>query len=213
MAKKQVAKPVEASRDALLARFKDYPAIDILSRRFNDPNDPGSVPILLKDEDRDACVNTDHQNRIRPAATTCHLCKKPVRLWYVRFINTTQEGRWAQIRAKGYVPVETTELNDLEDVADLVKSGNDRYVRRGDRGQEILVKMPLELYIEIKKRQRDLRKKNSLSSKKLQSDLAEAAGEQLGDEAGQTLHDGGIKVESLRATRSTLAEEVEALVE
>jgi hypothetical protein len=35
---------------AIAARFKDFPALDVLTRRFNNPNDPGSLPILLKDE-------------------------------------------------------------------------------------------------------------------------------------------------------------------
>lgn len=201
MAKKQAPKAVAPNADALLERFKDFPAIDIISRRFNDPNDPGSMPILLHDEDRNACVNSDHQNKIRAGATTCHLCKRPVRLWYVRFINTSQENRWSQIRAKGYVPVLVSELYDEQDVSDLVKSGNDKYVRRGDRGQEILVKMPLELYMEIKKRQREMRKKDSLSARKVRRDLAEAAGRELGDEAGQTIHEGGIQVESFKSSR------------
>lgn len=206
-------KPVAANPNAILERFKDFPAIDIIARRFSDPNDPGSLPILLADEDRQSCVNSDHQNRLRPGATVCHLCKKPARVWYVRFTNTSQENRWSQIRTKGYVPVEIKELKDEQDVADLVKSGTDKYVRRGDRGQEILVKMPLELYNEIKRLQREKRRVDSKSMKKLRGELAEAAGRELGSEAGDVIHDGGIKVESFKASRSTLAEEAEAMAD
>lgn len=191
----------------ILERFKDYPAIDVISRRFNNPNDPGSLPILLKDESADACVNTDHQLVLRPGATQCQKCQRPARKWYVRFGNTGQEGRWAQLRAKGYMPVDVGELMDSQDVADLVKGAGDSYVRRGDRGQEVLVKMPLELYLAVKRLQREQRDARMTSKASLTADLSEAAGHELGDEAGQTIHDGGIQVESLTRSRTTLHEE------
>jgi hypothetical protein len=43
-----------------------------LTRRFNNPNDPGSLPILLKDENPAACVNSEHMNRLKAGATHCH---------------------------------------------------------------------------------------------------------------------------------------------
>lgn len=202
--------PLPATPAGLLERFKDFPAIDVIERRLLDPNDPGSLPILLQDEADQCCVNSDHQNKLRAGATTCHLCHKPTRRWYVRFCNTSQEGRWAQIRAKGYVPVELRELKDEQDVADLVKNkeaSGSVYVRRGDRGQEVLVKMPLELYNEIKRRQRATRASALSSRAKMQDDLAESAGRELGDEAGQMIHDGEIRVESMKRSRTTLAEE------
>jgi hypothetical protein len=196
---------------ALMARFKDYPAIDVIERRFTNPNDPGSLPILLKGEPSDACVNSDHQNRIRENAATCHLCRKPVRQWTVRWVNTLIEGRWGQIRSKGYVPVEIHELKDAHDVSDLVRQKEDEgkvFVRRGDRGAEVLCKMPLELYIYLKRAQREIQRTRNNSKKAMQSDLAEAAGAELGDEAGQTIHDGGISVESMTRSRRTLEDEL-----
>lgn len=202
----------------LLERFKDYPAIDVISRRFNDPNDPGSLPILLKDEQANACVNTDHQHKMKPGAEVCDArlpsgvkCGKPARVWYVRWINTAWEGRWAQIKAKGYVPVEITELKDEQDVADLIKLKTDgkTYVRRGDNGKEILCKMPLELFHYVKRQQRDARNARNNSKRAMVEDLSEAAGAELGDEAGQTIHAGGIRVESMRRSHSTLADEAQ----
>src|SRR5438094_3352983 len=193
----------------LLERFKDFPGIDVISRRFQNPNDPGSLPILLKDEDPNVCTSSDHQHQLRSGATTCHQCRKPARKWYVRYFNLTQEGRHAQMRAKGFIPVEISDLQDADDVADLFRSDKDRYVRRGDRGQELLAKMPLELWNEIKRRQRDQRMADSIDARKLRDDLAEAAGTELGDEAGQDIYDGGIKVERVRLERSTLGAEAE----
>lgn len=201
---------IPVDKEALLERFKDYAAIDVISRRFTDPNDPGSLPILLKDESRDACVNSDHQNKLRPAATVCHLCKKPARKWYVRWINTQWEGRWSAIKSKGYEPVEVSQLTDEQDVADLVKQKETEgkvYVRRGDRGHEILCRMPLELFNYIKRAQRETLKARGNSKRQQQDDLAEAAGAELGDEAGQTFHDGGVRIESMKRERVSLEDE------
>jgi hypothetical protein len=205
--------PVSATPEALLERFKDYPSIDIIERRFNDPNDPGSLPILLADESANACVNSDHQYKLKPGASTCHLCKRPARKWHVRYVNTQWEGRWANVKAKGYIAVEVKDLKDEQDIADLVRQKEATgavFVRRGDRGQEILCKMPLELHNYIKTRQREVRNADMRSVAKVKESLAEAAGKDLGDEAGQTIHDGGIMVESMKHSRTTVAEEAEA---
>lgn len=196
--------------EALLERFKDYPAIDLIGRQLNAPGDPGTLPILLRDEDRDACTNTDHQWTLTPGATKCHACGKPVRKWHVRTINTGIEGRWASVKTRGYVPVDIAELYDREDVGDLVEGTADSYARRGDTGREVLVKRPLELHLAIKRREWEKRNESMRSKKQIRQTLAEAAGVALGDEAGQTIHDGGIKVESMKQTRSTLGAEFEA---
>lgn len=205
--KRAVKIPAPADPDAMLAKFKDYPAIDVITRRFNDPNDPGSMPILLKEEASDSCHNSDHQNKLPAGAPTCRICKKPARQWHVRYFNLAQEGRNAQMRAKGYLPVEIKDLKDADDVSDLYRSDKDTYVRRGDRGQEMLGKIPLELHNEIKRRQRAMLAAQLDSPRALQSDLAESAGRELGDEAGQSIHDGAIKVESMTRSRTTLEEE------
>lgn len=214
-APKQVRALPVVNKAVLLERFKGYPAIDVLERRMLDPNDPGSLPILLSDESPDACVNSDHQFRMKEAATTCHLCKKPTRKWMVRWVNTGIEGRWGQIKSKGYIRVEVDELKDSNDVSDLVRQKEDGgamsgkvFVRRGDRGGEILCKMPLEVYNYLKRAQRESLKTRSNSKKALREDLAESAGAALGDEAGQTIHDGGISIESMTRTRRPLDEEL-----
>lgn len=204
------AAAIGTTPEALLEKFKDYPAIDLIGRQLNAPGDPGSLPILLRDEDRDACTNTDHQWNLKPGAVTCHACGKPVRKWQVRTINTAIEGRWATIKTRGYVPVDIKELYDREDVGDLVEGTADSYARRGDSGREILVKRPLELHLAIKRKEWEKRNEGLQSKKKIRESLAEAAGAAMGDEAGQTIHDGGIKVESMKRTRSTISQEFEA---
>jgi hypothetical protein len=209
--KTRVQPLTQTTKAALIERFKDFPGIDVIERRFENPNDPGSLPILLKGEDAGVCINSDHQNKLRENSTDCHICHKPVREWYVRWVNTGIEGRWGQIRSKGYVPVEVSELKDAQDVSDLVKMKEDEgkiYVRRGDRGAEILCKMPLALYIYLKRAQRETQKVRNNSKKAMADDLAEIAGGELGDEAGQMIHDGGISVESMKRTRRSLEDEM-----
>lgn len=191
----------------LLERFKDFPAIDAISRRFENPNDPGSLPILLKDEDPHSCVNSEHQNRLRSGATTCHLCRRPVRKYQVRWFNLSQEGRKGQMRSKGYMGVRVSELSDADDVSDMYRSKEDEYVRRGDNGKELLGKMPLEIYMEIKRRQQEERSKRASSKRHLLSDLAESAGRELGSEAGDMIHDGEITVESMSRSKGNMRDE------
>ncbi len=194
----------------LRERFKDFPAIDVAVRRFSDPNDPGSLPILLKDEPDGCCLNTDHQRRLKAGATRCHLCKLPARIWHIHTCNTAIEGRWAVMKSKGYVPVLVSELKDAEDVSDLFRQAEDNgevYVRRGDRGKEITMKQPLEIYNYIKRLQADQRKQQMSSKKALNDELAERAGAELGDEAGTMIHRGGISVDTMTRSRTTLAEE------
>lgn len=194
----------------LLERFKEYPAIDLIGRQLAAPGDPGTLPILLRDEDRDACTNSDHQWNLKPGASKCHMCGKPARKWHVRTINTGIEGRWASIKARGYIPVEIAELRDREDVGDLVEGTADSYARRGDTGREVLVKRPLELHLAIKRTEWEKRNEGMRSKKKLRESLAEAAGAEMGDEAGQTIFEGGIRVESLSQSKTTLGAEFTA---
>jgi len=195
--------------ESLLERFKDFPAIKVIARRFSNPNDPGSLPILLADESPDACVNSEHQNRIVNGKATCTLCRpsRPVRRWFVYWVNTSREGRWASMKEKGYVPVEVSDLQDPEDVSDRVKNPADNYVRRGDSGKEVLMKMPLELWLYIKRQQQEMRTARFGSKKQVQADLSELAGREFGDEAGQTIYQGGIQIESMRRVRSTIGDE------
>lgn len=212
MARPTTQKPVPTTKDALHEALEGFPAINIIERRLLDPNDPGSVPILLKGEPPDACTSTDHQRLVEPKMTKCPVqkCGKPVRKWHVHYCNTNIENRWSTMKSKGYVPVMLDQLLDQEDVSDLVKQKEDNgqvWVRRGDRGKEILMCQPLVAYNAIKERQHQLRAAKNRNPKALRDELAEAAGQELGDEAGTFIHRGGIQVESMRTVQSTIGEE------
>jgi len=174
---------------SLLEKYKDFPGIRVLERRFEHPDLPSTLPIRLQGE-------PDY-------ADDPHGTK---RIWYVRWINGAIDGRFSQVTdGLGYVAVRVDELQNPQAVAGLHNAG-DGLVRRGDRGVEVLVKMPLELYNEIKRRQQERRERRSKNAKLVKQDLAESAGQSLGDEAGEFVS-GGLSVE-VRQRRTTLEDEL-----
>jgi hypothetical protein len=175
----------------LLAKYKNFPGIKVLSRRLENPDLPGSLPIRLKDEPD---YLRDPQGKKR--------------IWYLRWINAAENGRWATVTdAMGYVPVQRDELQNAEAITGLSES-KDGIVRRGDKGQEVLVKMPLELYTAIKARQQEQRKRRARNVKAVREDIAQAAGMSLGSQAGDFIHD-DLSVEVKRTGRSTIEKELE----
>lgn len=182
----------DAGLDAdLLAKYKDFPGIKVLSRRLENPDLPGSLPIRLKDEPD---YLRDPQGKKRT--------------WYLRWINAAENGRWATVTdAMGYVPVYRDELQNPDAVTGLSES-KDGVVRRGDKGQEVLVKMPLELYTAIKARQQEARKRRARNAKAIREDIANAAGASIGSQAGDFMHD-DLSVEVKRTGRSTIEQELE----
>lgn len=210
--------PVDMTEESLREAFKDFPAVELLTRRFTNAGDPGSLPVLLKDEDPDSCINSEHQHHVKPNQTHCTVkdkatgkrCGKPVRKWFVYWVNTAKQGRWSQITAKAYVAVEVKELRDEMDVADLVKkeeAGARVVVRRGDRGQEVLCKQPLAAWNIIKNTRRADAKARMQSAAARRNARAEALGRKFGDEAGEFAYQGGIREESFKRERTTLGEE------
>ena len=204
------AAPVDMTPDSLKEAFGSFPTYELLTRRISDPRDPGSLPILLKDEDPNSCINSEHINSVRPNQTHCKICRKPVRKWFVYWGNTDKEGRWSSLMARGYVPVEVKQLRDEMDVADLVKTVDDQsrvLVRRGDRGKEVLCHVPLVAWLLTKAQARENAKLRSQSATARRDARAEALGRKFGDEAGEYAHHGGIREESFKTERTTLGEE------
>lgn len=193
MSRKASAAAVAAPSKSLLDKYKDFPGIAVVERRLESPDAPGSIAIRLKDE---PTYLEDPQGKKRR--------------WYLRWVNAGQEGRYAQVvDGMGYVPVRASELQNRDAVTGMYQGKDDDadpVVRRGDRGQEVLAKMPLELYNAVKRKQQELRQRRATNAKRVKADLADSAGRQLGDEAGQTVHD-EFSVE-LRQRRTTLGDEL-----
>lgn len=194
MARKQTKEAGTAST-SLLEKYKNFEGIRAIERRLQNPeHDPGTVAIRLNDE---------------PDFVADPLGAR--RVWYLRWVNSAEEGRWSVVTdVKGYVPVRMSELRSPEAITGLHKvadDGRDPIVRRGDRGQEVLVKMPLELYTYVKQQQEAARKRRARNAKLVKEDLANVAGQSLGSEAGDMIHDEfSVSVKAARTT--TLQDEL-----
>ena len=187
-------KETTTPKASILEKYKDFEGIGVIERRMTHPELPGSLPIRLKGEP--SHVQDPHGKK---------------RAWCLRWINGTIDGRTSMITdSYGYVPVKWEELQNPQAVSGL-SANTDGIVRRGDKGQEWLAKMPLDLYNEIKSRQRSAREKRTRNAKMVKEDLANAAGGQLGAEAGDTVHD-DFNVTVKRHARTTMGEELDAEV-
>jgi hypothetical protein len=163
----------------LAEQFADFPRIDVLNRRLEDPELPGSLPIRLKDEPSMAVDPTGARRR-----------------WYLRWINTALPQRFhTATQAMGYVPVTWDELDSPDMIADRYEGA--REVRRGDRGVEVLVKIPLPAYEYLKReqqRRRDARSKPAAVREELRqgaADAAQADPERFGVSADEAAHIAG----------------------
>ena len=135
------------------------PRVSVLERRLQNPFGEGSSAIILKEEG-----------------------------WTTHVINTKlRAGRYHDVvRNKGWVPVDPTDLEgDAETFGFDVKDGK---VVRGERGEEVLVKMPTEDYRAIQMA-KDAKNRAAVSPKRLKADVLTATAAEHGSEAADYLHD------------------------
>lgn len=159
----------KATPDQLESEVK-IPTVSVLERRLLDPFATSSTPIRLKDKSMT-----------------------------VRWVNSAIEGRYHRARhEQGWEPVRVEELEDKEDIADLAESP-DGIVRRGERGKEVLMKMPAEVYERIQMRKAEVRQQRSRSSSRQKEELVNAAADRYGPEAGEYL-DRHVKGEVIEST-------------
>ena len=160
-------KKVIVDRTPLAEAFADFPTIDILERRLENPALPSSVPIRLVDE---PSVDLDPHGRKRK--------------WYLRWINTAMPQRFHTVSSvMGYVPVTWDELTDKNQIADRFE-GTANEVRRGDRGQDLLMKIPYAYYVRIKQKQQAIQAKRD-SPTSIKDQLQQEAALRLGPDAGE----------------------------
>lgn len=163
---------MDAELDALKAEFPDYPLIDVFERRVVDGKDASSE-LRLKDE---APLSEDPRGERRK--------------WQLRWFNFGKEGRAQQATNEGYVKVRWDDLQDREAVVSDDKS--DGYVRKGNKGLEVLHKMPLKLFL-YKKRRDALNRAGLLTSEsRMRDHMANSVAAQVGgggaDQAGSFVH-------------------------
>ena len=136
---------MDAELDELKAEFADYPLIQVFERRSLVGID-ANTDIRLKGE---VPLTADPHGQQRT--------------WKLRWFNFAKEGRAQQAAAEGYLKVKWDELQDREAVVGLTTSTIDEFVRKGERGLEVLHKMPMKLY-EYKKRRDAARQQGRLES-------------------------------------------------
>lgn len=210
MAKRTATQTVNplTTKDALKERFKDFPSIDVLDRRMLDPHDPGSLPILFKDDPDPCCGDIGHAYKAKPGALKCPTCKVPFVKWYKRWINAGEPERWSTVRARGFVKAQKKQLRDADDVPGMSDAAENDYVTRGDRKQEVLAYLPFPYFIEIK-REKQRQYEARQNPKKMKAEITEEAGRdsRYGDEGASALHD-SLKVEEFKRHKTTLGEEL-----
>lgn len=110
---------------------------------------------------------------------------RPVELkekgWTTRWVNTQLPGRFHQaVSVLGYEPVHKDELEHSLDLLGYEDRG-DGTVRRGEKGIEVLMKIPTTVFKRIQQRKGELTLKNL---KRTKEHMAQAAAKQFGDRAG-----------------------------
>jgi hypothetical protein len=147
----------EVSTEALHEAFAGLEALDILDRRLENPTAPTVLPIRLVDEPTE--LQDPHGKKRR---------------WYLHWFNTSIPNRFHSATASlGYTPVLWEELQDREIIANAF-AGSPQ-VRRGDRGVEVLCKIPLPYYLAIKKKQQAARARTTTPRAMRDEALAAAA--------------------------------------
>lgn len=139
-------------------RTARLPRVSVLERRLQNPFGDGSPKVELRDPG-----------------------------WVVHIINTlARPGRYHDVvRNKGWVPVEPADLEgQAEDYGFDVRENR---VVRGERGTEVLMKMPAEDYAKIQMA-KDAHNKAKTSPARLKRDVVEQTAAQHGDEAGDYLY-------------------------
>lgn len=168
---------LDAELEALKQEFKDFEGIEVFEQRVLAGSDANN-DIRLMD---DPTVTQD------PRGASCY--------WKLRWFNFAREGRASQAEREGYVKVRWSELQSSESLsAALTTEKKDEFVRRGDRGLEVLCKMPQKLY-DYKKKRDAARMTGILSSQtKLRDHLSGGVAAMAGangmnaDQAGSFIH-------------------------
>lgn len=124
---------LDAEHKALMEEFAGLPNISVIERRALDGTD-ANMDLRLKGEEP---YEADPKGLRRD--------------WMLRWFNFAKDGRSQEATARGYVKVEWDELQDREAISAGVTT--DKYVRKGDRGLEVLHKIPMKLYRYLKKRE------------------------------------------------------------
>ena len=100
----------------------------------------------------------------------------------LRWVNMALRGRYQRARNQGWVPVQKEELVDDRQIYGVSYSTKGE-VHRGERQQEMLMKMPEAVFRKIQQRKKELSRK---SYEKIKESLASAGSAHFGDKYNST---------------------------
>jgi hypothetical protein len=157
----QLREAFDTEADALADEFKDYPAISMVTRRMVDGLRASSDIRLKRDADEP---------------------DEDARYWTLHWFNLGKENRAQEMTDRGWVKTEWEELQSIESIASAVQQ--DKYVRRGDRGLEVLGKMPRKLWDHLKRREAATANGLLSSESKMRNHLANTTATAAGKHGG-----------------------------
>lgn len=135
---KLMARPANPRAPVAPQVLQFYPDVELLDRRLLDPGLKNDVTILFKDE-----------AELKPGAQP---------LYYKRWVDTKIPSRLLTLTQQGgYKQAEWAMLANKSEIGDRDESQKDPYVRRGEKGQYMLLFMPYVKWQQIKMAQADLR--------------------------------------------------------
>lgn len=183
---------LDAELAALKEEFADYPLIDVFERRALEGAEANN-DIRLLDEPG---LQDDPRGQRRK--------------WVLRWFNLGVEGRADRAKIEGYEKVRWVDLRSAESIPSSLESKDD-FVRRGDKGAEVLHRIPKKLY-EYKKKRDAARVRGILTSEtKLRDHIAGGVAALAGhagqnaDQAGSFVHNrGGFEVTIEKGERETV---------
>ena len=139
---------------------KALPKVSVLDRRLENPFGTGSVPITLRTPGN----------------------------WEIRWVySKMRPGHlYNMTHQQGWVFVEPEELDGSPDEYGL--TAKDKRLVRGDHGEEVLMKMPAEMFAKIRQAKETANLKQ-LGVKQMRDSVAQASAKAMGDQAGDTVFD------------------------
>lgn len=151
---------LDAELAALKAEFSDYPLIEVFERR------------MLTGVDAPLSIRLQGEPPPEQDPTGAR------RTWHLRWFNFGKEGRAQQAASDSYQKVLWSELQDQESVGTGTRT--DPYVRKGDRGLDVLHKIPLKMYRHKQRRKAALTEGLLQSESRLRDHLANSVADRAG---------------------------------
>jgi hypothetical protein len=135
------------------------PRIEVLQRRLQSPFGAPAVSITLREPG-----------------------------WEPRWFNAAiaADHIW-RAKENGWMPVKPAELADPDQIGGFTTSP-DGFVVRGEKGQELLMRLPTDWRKQIQAKKTEQNTRN-MRPGAMKREVAEAAGKKLGDQAGQFVND------------------------